>query len=260
MKKTGISLLLFLMLTTPWAISWSALPFCGEPLNAQVKNAVQEKMAAGIAAFDQGEYSRAANAFKQVLHLNPSPADSSVAYKYLAFYYCINGAETQCEAEFFRALQADAEFALEPAEQNHRTWAKAYARALEKHQRQCIPPPATQAVTPQTRPEPKGRGAPETKSLAVVKSPRVAELANEPMAPEINKEAARKGVSILRLDVFPWGTVYIDGKQMALTPPQKEVEVAAGTRQVEIRNKSVSVFTRTYTLVPGEEVVLSYRF
>jgi tetratricopeptide (TPR) repeat protein len=260
MKKTGMLLLSFLMFITPWAMSWSALPLCGEPPKAQAKNAVQEKMAAGIAAFDRGEYSRAANAFKQVLHLNPSPADTSVAYKYLAFYYCVNGAETQCEAEFFRALQADAEFALEPAEQNHRTWAKAYARALEKHQRQCIALPVTQAETSATRSEPKGRGALETKSLAVVKSSRVAAPASEPMVSQIDKEAARKGISILKLDVFPWGTVYIDGKQIAVTPPQKEVKVAAGTRRVEIRNKGVSAFTRTYTLVPGEEVVLSYRF
>jgi tetratricopeptide (TPR) repeat protein len=260
MKKTERLLLLPLMFITAWAMPWSAFPFCEEPPKAQAKDAVQKKMATGIAAFDRGEYSRAANAFKQVLHLNPSPADTSVAYKYLAFYYCINGAEMQCEAEFIRALQADAEFALEPAEQNHHTWAKVYARALGKHQRQCVASPARQAVTPVMWSEPKERGASETQSLAAVKSSRVAEPAGEPVAPQINKEAARKGVSILRLDVFPWGTVYIDGKQIALTPPQKEVEVAAGTSRVEIRNKSVSAFTRTYTLVPGEEVVLSYRF
>ncbi len=290
MKKAGI--LLLLLLVAPWAISRQELPFCEELPGMQRKSStVQEKMAQGIAAFDQGEYSRAANAFKQALHLNPSPADAGVAYKYLAFYYCINGAALQCETEFLRALQADPEFALEPAEQNHQAWSGAYVRALTKHQGQCVPKPAVQvaaatqtpsqseeqgAIQTPSQPEKKSAAQPKQKSAVKTKPSTLStaeqndtpsmkldksEKADERVKHLTNQEAAGKGVAILRLNVFPWGTVYVDGKEVALTPPQKEVEVTAGMRQVEVRsNNSASTFSQTYTLAPGEEVVLSYRF
>lgn len=77
--------------------------------------------------YEEGGYKSAAKQFKTALGLGlDSDHDQAKAYKYLAFINCASGREKSCRDEFRKALHADPNFHLEPAEAGHPIWGPVY--------------------------------------------------------------------------------------------------------------------------------------
>ncbi len=92
--------------------------------------ASERALAAGIGAYDRGDFSGA------IKLLAPLSADGSLdpgqqirALKTLAFSQCSTGAITACRQTFERAFRADSGFDLAAAERGHPIWGPQFERA-----------------------------------------------------------------------------------------------------------------------------------
>lgn len=65
----------------------------------------------------------------------------------------------------------------------------------------------------------------------------------------------------VRLQVYPWGEVYVGGVKRGVSPPLKTLALAPGLYDIEIRNGELQPMRRTIRLDAGSGPVnISYRF
>jgi Tfp pilus assembly protein PilF len=83
----------------------------------------------GMQQFEDAAYVDAARNLQAALDMGLVQAERADAYKYLAFIHCASGREAACRDEFRRALSADPDFTLDPAERGHPVWGPAFAAA-----------------------------------------------------------------------------------------------------------------------------------
>lgn len=89
----------------------------------------ERALAAGMRAYDDGQYALAERELKAALGAGLAHAkDQAAAHKLLAFVYCTSQRAADCEAAFRAARAADASFALTRAEAGHPTWGPVYRR------------------------------------------------------------------------------------------------------------------------------------
>jgi tetratricopeptide (TPR) repeat protein len=114
---------------------------------AQLRARAQERLAAGLRYYQQGEFDAALRNFSASLDHGLLPkGDQSVARKHLAFIYCMQGHEPDCREEFRKAIEIDPAFELSPAESGHPIWGPVYASVNA----QLRPPPAAAAKPPRS--------------------------------------------------------------------------------------------------------------
>ncbi|MBU6489935.1 MAG: PEGA domain-containing protein, partial [Burkholderiales bacterium] len=66
---------------------------------------------------------------------------------------------------------------------------------------------------------------------------------------------------LVRLYVFPWGEVYVNGVRRGISPPFRAMSLAPGTYRIEVRNGTLPPLVRTVTLDAGESPVeIRYSF
>lgn len=83
----------------------------------------EQELANGIRSYEEGEYKTSAKQLQAALDLGlEAKRDQTLAHKYLAFITCVSGREKPCRDEFRRALDADPNFELAPAEAGHPIW------------------------------------------------------------------------------------------------------------------------------------------
>jgi Tfp pilus assembly protein PilF len=89
----------------------------------------QLALAAGIADYENGSYKLAARQIQSALALNlPDAQSRAQAHKYLAFMHCVGGRSRLCREEFGKAIDADNNFDLTPAEAGHPTWGPVFRK------------------------------------------------------------------------------------------------------------------------------------
>ncbi|HET9012169.1 MAG TPA: TssQ family T6SS-associated lipoprotein [Gemmatimonadaceae bacterium] len=77
----------------------------------------------GVKSYEDGDYKSAERQLKSALSLGlPAFPDQAIAHKYLAFIACASGLQRSCRDEFRKALEADGNFNLAPAESGHPVW------------------------------------------------------------------------------------------------------------------------------------------
>jgi Tfp pilus assembly protein PilF len=76
----------------------------------------------GIRHYDDGQHVAAAKSLQSALELGLSDSERADAYKHLAFIHCSSGRTGPCREEFRKALAADPDLALAPAEAGHPVW------------------------------------------------------------------------------------------------------------------------------------------
>lgn len=64
----------------------------------------------------------------------------------------------------------------------------------------------------------------------------------------------------LAFTVLPWGEVFIDGKSLGASPPLKEVALAAGRHQLEIRNADLPPYRESINLEAGQNKKIQHKF
>jgi len=83
----------------------------------------ESRLKAGISQYEDGNYAQAQRSLQSALATGlASRADQALAYKHLAFIYCVTDRVAQCRQEFGNAFSADPKFTLTPAEAGHPTW------------------------------------------------------------------------------------------------------------------------------------------
>ncbi len=89
----------------------------------------EKALLAGIRAYGDAQYPESEKQFHQALQFGlASGRDRATAYKHLAFIYCSNRRNNECEAAFKAAKQTDPTFALSKSESGHPLWGPVYQR------------------------------------------------------------------------------------------------------------------------------------
>lgn len=82
----------------------------------------RSQLSEGIRQYNDGQHGAAARSLQSALNLGLSDLQRAEAHKYLAFIHCANGRTGPCRDEFSKALGADPDLALAPAEAGHPVW------------------------------------------------------------------------------------------------------------------------------------------
>ena len=77
---------------------------------------------AGVKSYENANYKESARQLQSALDQGLSRTNQAQAHKYIAFIHCASGRQTQCRNEFRKALDADPDFTLKPAEAGHPMW------------------------------------------------------------------------------------------------------------------------------------------
>lgn len=89
----------------------------------------EQKLAEGIALYDQGEFPAAIRTLQSQEIADGDVGTRVRANKYLAFSYCVTQRRVLCRRSFDAALRLDETFELQPAEAGHPIWGPVYAQA-----------------------------------------------------------------------------------------------------------------------------------
>lgn len=99
-----------------------ALAGCAQFEHLVQRTKAQTTLVDGLRQYDAGDYAASTRTLNAALGLGLSDDDRAVAHKHLAFIQCSWGQERQCRDEFRKALAADPQLALAPAESGHPVW------------------------------------------------------------------------------------------------------------------------------------------
>jgi serine/threonine-protein kinase len=72
--------------------------------------------------------------------------------------------------------------------------------------------------------------------------------------------AVPTGNGIIRLDIAPWGEVFVDGKPIGVSPPMEELRLPAGRHTVEIRYADKAAVTAQLDVDPAKALQIRHRF
>jgi serine/threonine-protein kinase len=73
------------------------------------------------------------------------------------------------------------------------------------------------------------------------------------------KAAGGEGASVSLL-ITPWGEVYIDGKKNGVSPPLRDVRIAAGKHRIEVRNTNFQSHVEMIDVKAGERITIRHKF
>lgn len=83
----------------------------------------------GVRQYNEGQHAAAAKSLQSALDLGLTDSQSADAHKHLAFIHCSTGRTGPCREEFRKALAADPDLALAPAEAGHPVWGPIFTAA-----------------------------------------------------------------------------------------------------------------------------------
>lgn len=136
----------------------------------------------------------------------------------------------------------------------------------------AVPPSLPEVRTPQeTAPQPPIAGSAPAQSDTPAQPAAPAEASGAtstpPAAapaetPAVAEEAPKpKPVPVLvRLDIRPWGEVWINGVARGISPPVKELRLIPGKYQVVLRNADLPPYRMTLEVKAGKPAVISHVF
>lgn len=64
----------------------------------------------------------------------------------------------------------------------------------------------------------------------------------------------------VRLNVLPWGEIYIDGRKFGVSPPLRDIALKPGQHRIEIRNPGFASYVQLVEVRAGEEIRIRHRF
>jgi class 3 adenylate cyclase len=81
-------------------------------------------------------------------------------------------------------------------------------------------------------------------------------------ASETAKTAALKRASegTLRLNIDPWGNVFVNGRVVGVSPPLKRYDLPAGKYKIEVRNGTFTSYVTEVEVKAKEDVIVKHRF
>ena len=90
----------------------------------------ERALSSGLASYENGQYPAAAKQLQFALNSGLTfNSDRVMAYKYLAFVYCVTDRRKQCKSAFKNALEIDSDLELSAAEAGHPLWSPVFREA-----------------------------------------------------------------------------------------------------------------------------------
>lgn len=130
-----------------------------------------------------------------------------------------------------------------------------------------VPPGPAPAPLPSEPPALAGANAAAAENPAPADTPAPPAAAPEAAQPEAPAAAAAeeapkpKPVPVLvRLDIRPWGEVWINGVARGVSPPVKELRLIPGKYQVVLRNAGLPPYRMTLEVKAGRPALISHTF
>ncbi len=136
-----------------------------------------------------------------------------------------------------------------------------------------VPPSATEPGTPQEpTPQPPASGsgtsqgetrtptAPPAEAPAALQTPPAAAPAEVPAVPAEEAVKPKPVPVLVRLDIRPWGEVWVNGVARGISPPVKELRLIPGKYQVVLRNADLPPYRTTLEVKAGKPTVISHVF
>ncbi|QQB36467.1 serine/threonine protein kinase [Achromobacter deleyi] len=126
--------------------------------------------------------------------------------------------------------------------------------------------PAPQAALPETPAPDAGGTAPpppataEPDANAAPATPGAQEPAAPAAAPPEEAPKPKPVPVLVRLDIRPWGEVWINGVARGISPPVKELRLIPGKYQVLLRNADLPPYRATLEVKAGKPAVISHAF
>ncbi len=103
------------------------------------------------------------------------------------------------------------------------------------------PPPPPAKVRPSSAPRPPRKPAAE--------------------APPTERPAtAAAATGTVRLNILPWGEVYVDDSKFGVAPPLRDIALKPGSHRIEIRNPGFATYVQVVDVTAGEEIRIRHRF
>lgn len=104
------------------ALLAAALAGCAQIQSVSPLSKGRSALNEGVRQYDDGQHGAAALSLQSALDLGLSDRQRADAHKHLAFIHCSTGRTASCRDEFRKALAADPDLALAPAEAGHPVW------------------------------------------------------------------------------------------------------------------------------------------
>ncbi|KNE23535.1 serine/threonine protein kinase [Achromobacter spanius] len=139
------------------------------------------------------------------------------------------------------------------------------AAAIPAAAPQQEPAPSVEPAEPVTTTPPSVQNAPEMATERPEPVSATATLgAQSPSATGAGEVASKPkpmGVPVrVRLDIRPWGEVWVNGVARGISPPVKEIRLIPGKYQVVLRNADLPPYRGTLEIKAGKPAVISHTF
>jgi hypothetical protein len=72
--------------------------------------------------------------------------------------------------------------------------------------------------------------------------------------------AAPEATGVVRLDVSPWGEVWVDGRSQGVTPPTRQLNLPIGRHAIVLRNGDLPPYQQTIEVKAGKPVRVYHQF
>lgn len=95
--------------------------------------------------------------------------------------------------------------------------------------------------------------------LAAVSGPG-GNVAKPPAAQTPAAAPAATGSGVVKLDIAPWGEVFVNGKPIGVSPPLDELKLPAGRHSIEIRYGEKAAVTAQVDVDPAKPLQIRHRF
>ena len=128
--------------------------------------------------------------------------------------------------------------------------------------REPSPAPAASVAETAAREVPAAPDVDDAASAAVASSESASmpEVASDTVGAEAGQAAAPVATGVVRLDVSPWGEVWVDGRSQGVTPPMRQFDLPAGRHAIELRNGDLPPYQQTVEVRAGKAVRVRHRF
>jgi serine/threonine protein kinase len=114
-------------------------------------------------------------------------------------------------------------------------------------------PIAAPVTAPAAAPEP-------TPAVAAAPTPTAAPLNTPVPEATVDSVKAPEKLSVVRLNIKPWGEVFVEGESKGVSPPLKSLSLPAGQYAIEVRNGDFATYTTKLAVKAGESLSLSHVF
>lgn len=238
---------------------------CAEsPLVTSAASPGRSMLGEGIALFDAKKFKQAERALQAALFAGlGNTQERASAHKYLAFVSCSQKEWSRCEAEFQAAFAARPSFSLDAYEIQGTPWRDAYLRARSQWGGRCA---GAFSGSTSSLLGPASQSFALNSSVVVSITPlnlagAVGNLSTSPSfgVRSQSDRPDRSGINV-RLKVFPWAFVNVDGRRLGVTPPLTELSLPAGTRTVELTNPGFESIKRVVEIINGNPVTITHDF